>query len=175
VYFYIHTVAIVTMLIGPPIGSILMEAYSPQTAFLWTIPPRVVSLGLLFLIPETSQRKPAAGTPGALDGARKPLLTILHGKIRNLAQHFVRNIIPIISQLPVLLGLVSFIVNAFAVPLLGLILQYMSSRFHWKLSQVRRLETVVLADGCRPLGCSHSKLLCKSCFCLQRSRLWISI
>src|ERR1700744_4718281 len=55
VYFYIHTVAIVTMLVGPPIGSILMDAYSPQTAFLWTLPPRVVSLLLLFLIPETSK------------------------------------------------------------------------------------------------------------------------
>jgi len=135
VYFYIHTVAIVTMLIGPPIGSILMEMYSPQTAYLWTIPPRVVSLGLLFMIPETGQRKPAAGVPGAFDRGRKPLLSIIHGKMVNLTHHVVHNIIPIVSQTPVLLGLVSFVVNALAIPLLGLVMQYMSSKFHWKLSQ----------------------------------------
>lgn len=140
------------MLIGPPIGSILMDMYSPQTAYLWTIPPRVVSLGLLFMIPETSQRKPAAAVPGAFDGSRKPLLTIIRGKMVNLAHHVVHNIVPIISQLPVLLGLVSFIVNAFAVPLLGLVMQYMSSRFHWKLSQVRGLEIAALLTDVGCLG-----------------------
>jgi hypothetical protein len=138
VYFYIHTVAIFTMLVGPPIGSVLMEAYSPQTAFLCTIPPRLVSLGLLFLIPETGRRTAKALTvPGE---AQKPLLTIIHGKVTSLGHHIVHNILPVISQLPVLLGLLAFIVNAFAVPLIGLVLQYMSSRFQWKLSQVRALE-----------------------------------
>jgi MFS family permease len=143
VYFYIHTVAIVTMLVGPPIGAILMERYSPQTAFLCTIPPRVLSLALLFLIPETSEK--TAPAPRASIEDRKPLLTIIRGKMKNLSHHIVHNIFPVIGQLPVLLGLVAFIVNALAVPLLGLILQYMSSRFHWKLSQVRSLAFVFVS------------------------------
>jgi MFS family permease len=144
VYFYIHTVAIVTMLIGPPIGAILMETYSPQTALLCTIPPRVLSLVLLFMVPETGPKK---GLVTSLSGSndRKPLRVILHGKIKHFTHHVIHNIFPIISQLPVLLGLVAFIVNAFAVPLLGLILQYMSSRFQWKLSQVR-IMTVLVAS-----------------------------
>jgi hypothetical protein len=131
------------MLIGPPLGSIVMEIYSPQISFLCTLPPRALSLVFLFLIPETSQKKEATSQETSLAGPRKSLLTIIHGKIQNFSHHVVHDIFPIISQLPVMLGLISFIVNSFAIPLLGLVLQYMSSRFRWKLSQVRSRQIAV--------------------------------
>src|SRR5271168_1447089 len=106
------------MLLGPPLGSMVMEMYSPQISFLCTLPLRAFSIVFLFLIPETSQKKETTSqaTPVA---DRNSWLKIIHGKTKNFSHHVVHKIFPIISQLPVMLGLISGIVNSVAIPLLG--------------------------------------------------------
>jgi hypothetical protein len=61
-----------------------------------------------------------------------------------LIRHMKDDIVPMLQNLPIVLGLISLLVNNFAVPLMGIVLQYMSVRFKWEYSDVG-LSTLVRA------------------------------
>jgi len=140
VYFLIHTVVVASALVGPPIGSILLEKLGPSQAFFWTLPPRLFSLVLLYLVPETKNIAVESSSASNLDAmdlttAQRSFKSRVDEGIRHFIHHFKQDIVPLISRKPVLLGMISLVVNTFTVPVTGIIVQYLSVKFMWKFAK----------------------------------------
>jgi MFS family permease len=140
----LHTTIVAGGLVGPPLGGFLLEKLGPRNAFLWTFPPRLFSLVFLYLIPETkdiavesSPESSSAATEPSTNGAPTSLKKKVGNGIRHFIQHVKQDIWPIISRTPVFLGMLSLVVNTFATPVAGIILQYVSVKFLWKFAEVR--------------------------------------
>jgi MFS family permease len=141
----LHTTLVAGALVGPPLGGFLLEKLGPRRAFLWTFPPRLFSLVFLYLIPETkdiavhsSPESSSTAPESSTNGEPTSLKKKLGSGIQHFIQHWEQDIWPIISRTPVFLGMLSLVVNTFATPIAGIILQYVSVKFLWKFSEVRK-------------------------------------
>lgn len=143
VFILLHITIVGAGLVGPPIGALLLQKLGPSQAFLWSLPPRLFSLVFLLLIPETrditaessSTTRSAAAEPSLTTGPLS-FRTRLAGACQHFISHCKHDIWPIISRRPVFLGMMSLIVNTFAVPVGGMVVQYISVKFLWKFSEV---------------------------------------
>jgi MFS family permease len=140
-------------LIAPPLGSLLMERYGSGYTYFITLPWDLVSFVLIFLLPETSKLKdPDTETVADLepmdetalldeDLLREPASRLsryhawMHKRYTFTKDHIFGQVLPLLKRREIFLGIAALVVAVFARPVSEMLLQYMSARFHWKLSK----------------------------------------
>ncbi|KAF5655016.1 major facilitator superfamily transporter transporter [Fusarium sp. NRRL 25303] len=151
-FFWVQVVLLITELIAPPLGAILMKALGPHFAFLTAVPLEALAFVVLGFIPNTKSSDSAPsdieGTEGEEsqsandeceetvndeNSSKNKVLQALSHLSHNI-QHGVRTLG---SHKSLLVGLLALVVAKMARPMLELILQYMSVRFGWPLAKVR--------------------------------------
>lgn len=137
-FFYVHVVILVSEMVAPAIGVLLLDAIGPHFTFLVGIPVKALGFIALFFIRE----KPAQGHEASHDSEGGDAEPPIQGKTRrplvNLI-HYIRNDIgSILANRLVFIGLLVLPVQKLSRPMLELILQYMSFKFGWPLSRVSR-------------------------------------
>ncbi|KAF2671368.1 MFS general substrate transporter [Microthyrium microscopicum] len=143
VYMLMAITPIAGFSIGPLVGAKVMDLYGPSWAFLWSIPPRFFSLILLYFIPETgdfgdSETGNASSIPNGQPDSTK---SFMGAKIQKLVDHARHDVWPIIRKTPVMLGMVSLVVNNFGTPIVGVLIQYFAAKFHWSYSSIAYVIT----------------------------------
>jgi MFS family permease len=129
VFFYINVVFLVTELVAPPIGSQLSKAVGPHLTFLFTLPFALIGLVVLRFIPETLN--PTNHNPGI-----EPEPFNIRKKFESINIHLRESILPLLNRPLLFIALMALFVNRLSRPILAMLLQYMSAKFHWKLEQV---------------------------------------
>lgn len=139
-FFYVHVVILVSEMIAPPIGVLLLQAIGPHLTFLVGIPVKALGFIALFFIRE----KAAEEDDRSDDSIGEEAEPATHGKIRqpmsNLMRYIRDDIGSILNNRLVLIGLLVLPVQKLSRPMLELILQYMSFKFGWPLSRVSRVR-----------------------------------
>jgi hypothetical protein len=83
-------------------------------------------------MPETLQTN--AAEHDELPGVNEPFS--MRNRIHSLVDHIQTNAFPLLKRPWLFIALMAVFVNRLPRPLLGLLLQYMSAKFYWKLAQV---------------------------------------
>nr|RBQ90591.1 hypothetical protein FVER53263_09940 [Fusarium verticillioides] len=160
-FFWVQVVLLITELIAPPLGAVLMNALGPHFAFLTAVPLEALAFVVLGFIPNTrasvsvlsndmetteadqsqshsSQCEEATSDPVSFK--ERALQTLSH--ISHNIQHGVHTLG---SHKSLLVGLLALVVAKMARPMLELILQYMSVRFGWPLAKTAFLLSIQAA------------------------------
>lgn len=151
-FFWVQVVLLITELIAPPLGAILMKTLGPHFAFLTAVPLEALAFVVLGFIPNTKSSDSAPSDIEGTEGEGSPSAngeceeTVNHGdssksKVLRALSHLSHNIqhgvCTLGSHKSLLVGLLALVVAKMARPMLELILQYMSVRFGWPLAKVR--------------------------------------
>lgn len=147
-----QVVLLITELIAPPLGAVLMKALGPHFAFLTAVPLEALAFVVLGFIPNT---KSSDSAPSDIEGPEREEPQPANGegeesmndenlsknKVLQALSHLSHNIRHGVRTLgshkSLLVGLLALVVAKMARPMLELILQYMSVRFGWPLAKVR--------------------------------------
>ncbi|KAF4435233.1 MFS transporter [Fusarium acutatum] len=159
-FFWVQVVLLITELIAPPLGAVLMNALGPHFAFLMAVPLEALAFVVLGFIPNTrASGSVPSGTEGT-EGDRSQLpngqseettsdQVSLKEKVLQTLSHLSRNIRHGVHTLgshkSLLVGLLALVVAKMARPMLELILQYMSVRFGWPLAKTAFLLSIQAA------------------------------
>ncbi|KAH7182147.1 major facilitator superfamily domain-containing protein [Fusarium sp. MPI-SDFR-AT-0072] len=159
-FFWVQVVLLITELIAPPLGAVLMKALGPHFAFLTAVPLEALAFVVLGFIPNT---KSSESAPSDIEGTEREETqsandqceeTIndqnpLKNKVLQALSHLSHNIRHGVHTLgrhkSLLIGLLALVVAKMARPMLELILQYMSVRFGWPLAKTAFLLSIQAA------------------------------
>jgi len=137
---------LVSEVISPPLGSRLLDQYGPNHAYLFSLPFQLLGLTILPLLP--GHVAISKGNEGEHDQAIQeiqeggesispPLESSMRPRDWSaLTTQLAKDIWPILRQATIALGLLALLLNRFSRPLFEFLMQYMSVRFGWTLSQV---------------------------------------
>lgn len=135
-FFYVHVVILISEMVAPVIGVLLMHAIGPHLTFLLGVPVKALGFIALLLIKEKAQES----DDGSHDSVGEEAEPTTQGKIRrpltNLMRYIRNDIGSILTNRLVFIGLLVLPVQKLSRPMLELILQYMSFKFGWPLSRV---------------------------------------
>lgn len=131
---------LVSEMIAPVIGVLLLHAIGPHLTFLVGIPVKALGFIALVFINEKAEEADDAsrGSAGEEDEpatqgkTRRPLANTMH-----YIRHDIRSIL---TNRLVFIGLLVLPVQKLSRPMLELILQYMSFKFGWPLSRVSKVR-----------------------------------
>ncbi|KAK2606486.1 hypothetical protein N8I77_005229 [Diaporthe amygdali] len=144
-FFYVHVVILISEMVAPAIGVLLLDAIGPHLTFLVGIP--VKALGFIALI--FIREKPKEGDDSHHDSRGEEAEPEIQGKIRqplaNLMRYIRDDIGSILTNRLVFIGLLVLPVQKLSRPMLELILQYMSFKFGWPLSRTSYLISIQAA------------------------------
>jgi hypothetical protein len=140
---------LVTELVAIPLGSQLMERIGPNNTFALAIPLEVCSIPILFFIKETLVRTDQPADPdetiltnvtcnGNYSMWQRARARVVYG-VSTTHNHLVKGVLPLLRRRTLLLALTGVLVNRFTRPVLSLLLQYASVKFHLRISQVSTL------------------------------------
>jgi hypothetical protein len=114
-----------------------MHYYGPYVAQFLTIPLSFAALIPLVLLPETATPRKRHFTNddnGRSDSpTKKPTLKM---RMQELQQHVREDFVPLLKSIPILVGLISFVIGSFATAIGEIIMQYMKVRFGWNYEKV---------------------------------------
>lgn len=131
---------LVSEMVAPAIGVLLLQAIGPHLTFLVGIPVKALGFVALFFIKERAEEADDASH----DSAGEEAEPATHGKMRRPLAHlmyYIRDDIgSILTNRLVFFGLLVLPVQKLSRPMLELILQYMSFKFGWPLSRVSRVR-----------------------------------
>ncbi|KAG6354116.1 hypothetical protein INS49_005087 [Diaporthe citri] len=134
-FFYVHVVILVSEMVAPAIGVLLLDAIGPHLTFLVGTPVKALGFIALFFIKEKAKE----ADDGNPDSAGEEAEPTTHGKIprplANLMRYIRNDIGSILTNRLVLIGLLFLPVQKLSRPMLELILQYTSFKFGWPLSR----------------------------------------
>ncbi|CAN8097742.1 unnamed protein product [Discula destructiva] len=150
-FFLIHVTTLVTELISPPLGSLLMDTLGPHFAFLAGVPFEIAAFSALGLVEEPRSKRCQEVESNddehenfhnnlaseTKPNFRKPLMKVVH--------YFRQDIGGLLSQKSLLLGLLAVVGCRLGRPMLVLTLQYMSVRFGWHFSKTGYLLSIQAA------------------------------
>ena len=126
-----------TELVSPPAGAILMENCGDYVAYAVTVLARLLSFLFPLFIPETKPKDDQHCPP--IESSVDALLTdtpskksFLHQKLDGALAHVRTDVYPLISRPAILLGMFSLLINTFARSISEFMLQYMTIRFNWR-------------------------------------------
>jgi hypothetical protein len=108
-------------------------------------PLSLLGLVVLWITPETLKSSEAEHIE---DEAVNNETFSIRNKIDSLVNHVHDNALPLLGRPALFIALMALFVNRLPRPLLGLLLQYRSAKFHWKLAQVRSPD-LILSDANR--------------------------
>ena len=140
IFFLLTVIVLVSELLAPVTGSLLMERFGANLCFLFGILAYLLVFGILWFIPETSKSSQSSGD--SLPSTAESAELLKHGsgisqKLVDLVDHIRTDLLPLLSRGTLVLGMLSLLVNYFALPVFNILMQYMTIRFEWKYSQVR--------------------------------------
>ncbi|KIL92439.1 hypothetical protein FAVG1_04850 [Fusarium avenaceum] len=134
-FFWVQVVLLITELVAPPLGAVLMKVLGPYFAFLVAVPLEALAFVVLGFIPNT--RSPHNTPSDRIDGEEAEESQVAHDQrqesrdSRFSASHLLQNIQRGVSTLGMQkglwVGLLALVVAKMARPMLELILQYMST------------------------------------------------
>jgi len=137
VFFLLAIVLMITELISPPTGAILMDTIGAQASYGISVALRLLSFLFPLFIPETnpkdSRDNASFEPPDVTDSVNTPSKrSLLRKKLDDALAHVRTDVYPLISQPMVLFGMFSLLINTFARSISEFVLQYMTIRFHWR-------------------------------------------
>lgn len=142
-FFYVHVVILVSEMVAPAVGVLLLHAIGPHLTFLAGVPVKALGFIALLFIKENGEESHDSNH----DSVGEESEPATHGKIRrplaNLMRYIRNDIGSILTNRLVLIGLLVLPVQKLSRPMLELILQYMSFKFGWPLSRVSRYPAVI--------------------------------
>jgi hypothetical protein len=147
VLFFMTVILLVSEIVSPPVGSLLMDRFDAYVPYAATIPIRIASFLFLLIIPETSPKlktgeisPPENVSVAEIEVADEPSsMGPLRQKIDRLLSHIQMDVVPLITRGPIILSLIAILVGNFARTVSDLLLQYMTVRFDWRWSQVSEI------------------------------------
>jgi predicted MFS family arabinose efflux permease len=144
-FFHMASVTLLSEVIAPPLGSILMEAQGVYAPLIYGFPLQVLSIAVLFMLPRSvdvakdsndaqSDIGGIANLPSEQDAKPAGLKTIARKVSRKLMTSWmlVRN------NGNVLVVAASFLATFLGKDTLDFLVQYVSKRFSWSLAKVCR-------------------------------------
>jgi MFS family permease len=136
-FFYISVLFPVTELTAPPLGSHLLETIGPHLTFLLLNPLCLLGLFVIWFMPETLKASESDDDQHQI-ASSEPFN--MRKKIHSLVTHVSENVLPLLTRPLLFIAMLAIFVNRLPRPLLGLLLQFMSAKFRWKLAQVSRVK-----------------------------------
>jgi MFS family permease len=142
IFFYVSVVMLITEMVSPPLGSYLMDYWNSYYAYAIGLPLEFFGFVVLVFIPETLKKQETTKlsdqslSSEAATGPELPRASWIRRGVSHFNQHLVHDVLPLISRIPVLLALVALFVNRFSRSILKTLMQYLSARFDWQISQV---------------------------------------
>jgi hypothetical protein len=138
VFFLLRVIRLITELISLPLGSLLMKKKGANFAFAIGIIPRVLSLFVLLCVQERQRddeetNSSPDATPERQQGSK------LKRRLSSLVSYLRHRVLPLIASVPLLLGMLSLLVNNLALPIFEFLMQYMRVKFGWDYSDVSSL------------------------------------
>ncbi|KAG4295310.1 hypothetical protein FPRO06_01894 [Fusarium proliferatum] len=159
-FFWVQVVLLITELIAPPLGAILMKALGPHFAFLTAVPLEALAFVVLGFIPNTKSSDSAPSDIEDTEGEESPSANgeceetvndenssknkVLQA-LSHLSHSIRHGVCTLGSHKSLLVGLLALVVAKMARPMLELILQYMSVRFKWPLAKTALLLSIQAA------------------------------
>jgi hypothetical protein len=133
---------LITEVVSPPLGAYLMDNWNSYSAYLFGLPLELLGFVVLAFIPETTQ--PNKDQEHSIHSESSPApppnkRSWIKQRYHELKGHIIVNVLPLLSRTVVWHALVGLFVNRFSRSILKTLMQYLSARFGWKLSQVCRL------------------------------------
>jgi hypothetical protein len=117
---------------APPIGAKIMHYYGPYLAFFLTVPASAVPLIPLMLLPETAKLREPSATMAESEQTSGPAKNpTVRMRLRTLKAHILNDFVPLLKSVPILIGLISFVIGSFATAIGEIIMQYIKVRFGW--------------------------------------------
>jgi hypothetical protein len=122
------------------IGLFFMETIGPHSTWFLGIVQQIAGLSILLLLPKTSTQPEQVldhdlDTPLAKSSEMN--LMNISEQFEGLSAHFKDSVLPLLRP-TIIIGLLAMLVNCLVQPIMQLLLQYMSVRFRWPISQVSR-------------------------------------
>lgn len=157
-FFYLASSNLLTEVIAPPLGSVLMEAGSPYTPLLFGFPLELLSLVFIAKIPDTAKlveqrlasptspqaahsegSDPECGATDTITHQDDPDITGSEAKHGSLGDQLLLVWEMMTRNADILRITVAFLVTTLARETLDFVVQYTSERFCWSLSKVAAL------------------------------------
>lgn len=136
VFFLLTVMVLISELLAPVTGSLLMDRVGANFCYLLGIPAYLLIFVILWFIPETAKLSEAS-SPNTEELAELSKQTSgMKQRLAGLMEHVKTEFIPILSRGTLVLGMLSLLVSSFARPVFAILMQYMTIRFDWKYSQV---------------------------------------
>ena len=134
-FFHVHIVVLVSEMVAPALGVLLMHAIGPHLTFLVGIPVEALGFIALFFIKEQAGDAGDGNRDSVGEQAEPTFQVKTQGLLANLV-HYMRNfdVGSILTDRLVFIGLLVRPVQKLSRPMLELILQYMSFRI-WVADQ----------------------------------------
>ncbi|KAF5250783.1 hypothetical protein FANTH_4055 [Fusarium anthophilum] len=145
-FFWVQVVLLITELIAPPLGAILMKALGPHFAFLTAVPLEALAFVVLGFIPNTKSSDSAPSDIEVTEGEEAPSANDVCEETMNDENPSKNKVLQALTHLShdVRHG-APLVVAKMARPMLELILQYMSVRFGWPLAKTAFLLSIQAA------------------------------
>ncbi|KAF5593540.1 major facilitator superfamily transporter [Fusarium subglutinans] len=145
-FFWVQVVLLITELIAPPLGAILMKALGPHFAFLTAVPLEALAFVVLGFIPNTKSSDSAPSDIEVTEGEEAPSANDVCEETMNDENPSKNKVLQALTHLShdVRHG-APLVVAKMARPMLELILQYMSVRFGWPLAKTALLLSIQAA------------------------------
>lgn len=119
-------------------GLFLMETVGPYITYFLGIWLHVLGLPILLPLPTTiAKNEQVLDNDPDLPLAVSPEwnLTNIREQFNGLLAHFKDSVVPLLRPI-IIIGLLAMFVNCLVQPIIQLLMQYMSVKFHWPISQV---------------------------------------
>ncbi|QDS76647.1 hypothetical protein FKW77_008143 [Venturia effusa] len=145
IFFYIGIVQMTTQLVGPMAGLLLMETVGPYVTFFLGIWLQVLGLPILLLLPSTIAKNEQVldNDPNApLAVSPEWNLTNIKEQLNGLLAHFRESVLPLLRP-TIIIGLLAMFFNCLVQPIIQILMQYMSVKFRWLISQMAILIAVL--------------------------------
>ncbi|RDI82394.1 hypothetical protein Vi05172_g7742 [Venturia inaequalis] len=144
IFFYIGIVQMATQLVGPMVGLLLMETVGPYITYFLGIWLQVLGLPILLLLPSTIAKNEQVlendlDAPIAISPEWN--LTNIREQFNGLLVHFKDSVFPLLRP-TIIIGLLAMFVNCLVQPILQILMQYMSVKFHWPISQTSYIISI---------------------------------
>lgn len=150
-FFYASVAMLLSELVSPPLGSVLMERFNPYVPFLTGIPLEMLGYVVLLYIPSTGnhagRRTSEHGLASSAGDQQQSKSMAWESSFAWLGE-YLKNFAADIKRHPgLIVAFFAFMVNKLARQIGELLIQYLSFRFGWTMAQVYSLSHVHISFG----------------------------
>lgn len=141
-FLYLNVTILLSELTAPAMGSLLMKRLDPHVAFVVALPILASGFVVLLFMHEERPAKPSASSSETASSESSDIeatsLQKVKRTIKNMLSFIRHDIGAVLGEAALLLGITALAIQKLARPLLEFLLQYMSKKFDWPISDVSR-------------------------------------